>query len=112
MNTNDFRAAGRLLSESYVLEYPQSGETFYGRENFARINEHYPANGLWQFTVHQLVAESSEVVTDVSVTDSVIGARVITFSTVEDGFIARQREFWPEPFDAPEWRRAWARAKL
>lgn len=107
MNTNDFRAAGRLLSDNYVLEYPQSGETFCGPDNFAHINEDYPANGLWRFTVHNLVTEGSEVVTDVSVTDSVVKARVVTFSTVKAGLIVRQREFWPEPFQAPEWRRAW-----
>ena len=68
MNTNDFRAVGRLLSDNYSLEYPQSGETFYGREDFARLNGDYPANGLWHFTVHKLIAEGTEVVTDVSVT--------------------------------------------
>lgn len=107
MTTNDFRAVGRLLSDDYRLEYPQSGETFSGPDNFVRINEDYPANGLWRFTVHKLVAEGSEVVTDVSVTDGKFEARVITFSTIKDGFIVRQREFWPEPFEAPEWRRAW-----
>ena len=107
MNTNDFRAVGRLLSDDYVLEYPQSGETFHGRDNFVHINEDYPANGPWRFTVHRLVAEGSEVVSDVSVTDSVVRARVITFSTVEDDLIVKQLEFWPDPFEAPEWRRAW-----
>ena len=106
MNTNNFRAVGRLLSDDYVLEYPQSGETFVGRGNFARINETYPANGLWHFTVHKLVADGPEVVSDVSVTDSVVRARVITFSTVEDDLIVKQLEFWPDPFEAPEWRRA------
>lgn len=107
MNINDFWAVGRLLADEYRLEYPQSGETFYGRDSFARINENYPANSLWRFTVHKLVAEGPEIVSDVSVTDSVVKARVITFSTVEDGLIVRQLEFWPEPFEAPEWRRAW-----
>ena len=107
MNTNDFRAVGRLLSDDYVLEYPQSGETFHGRDNFVHINEDYPANGPWRFTVHRLVTEGSEVVSDVSVTDSVVRARVITFSTVEDDLIVKQLEFWPDPFEAPEWRRAW-----
>ncbi len=107
MNTNDFRAAGQLMSDEYVLEWPQSCEVIRGRDNFVAINRHYPANGPWRFIVHQMVAEGSQVVSNVSVTDGVVGARVITFSTVEDGFIARQLEFWPDPFTAPEWRRAW-----
>ena len=112
MNTNDFWAASQLFADDYVLEYPQSGETFVGRANFARINENYPANGSWHFTVYKLIAEGSEVVSDVGVTDGVVEARVITFSTVKNGLIVKQLEFWPEPFEAPEWRRGWAQAKL
>ncbi len=107
MNTNDFGAVGALLADSHVLEWPQSGEVIRGRDNFVAVNQHYPANGPWRFIVHQIVAEGSQVVSDVSVTDGVVEARAITFSTVEDGLITRQLEFWPDPFAAPEWRRAW-----
>lgn len=107
MNTNDFGAVGRLLADAYRLEWPQSGEIIRGRDNFARVNQNYPANGPWRFTVYSLVAEGAEVVSDVGVTDGVVKARAITFSTVEDGLIVRQIEFWPDTYDAPEWRRAW-----
>jgi hypothetical protein len=43
----------------------------------------------------------------VGVTDGVIEVRVITFSTVQGGLIVGQLEFWPDPFEAPEWRWAW-----
>lgn len=107
MNTNDFGAAGQLLADGYRLEWPQSGETVRGRDNFARLNQSYPANGVWRFTVHRLLADGAEVVSDVGVTDGVLEARVITFSTVQDGLIVEQLEFWPDPFEAPEWRRVW-----
>ena len=107
MNTNDFRAAGDWLHAEYVLEWPQSGERIRGRDNFVAINTQYPAHGRWEFTVNQLLAEGDQVVTDVSVTDSVIQARVITFSTVRDGRILYQVEFWPDPFEAPAWRAQW-----
>lgn len=48
MNTNDFGAAGQLLADGYRLECPQSGETVRGRDNFARLNQSYPANGVWR----------------------------------------------------------------
>lgn len=108
MNTNDFEAVGALLADDYVLEYPQSGEVIRGRYNFVAVNRHYPANGPWRFTVHTLLADGPQAVSDVSVTDSVVAARVITFSTVKDSLITRQLEFWPESFEPPEWRRAWA----
>lgn len=107
MQTNDFQAAGAFLHDDYLLEWPQSGERIRGRDNFVLINTQYPAHGRWEFTVQRLLAEGDEVVSDVSVTDSVIQARVITFSTVREGEIVRQTEFWPDPFDPPEWRKPW-----
>ena len=107
MQTNDFYAAARLLHDDYVLEWPQSGERVRGRDNFAALNTAYPAEGTWQFRVNQIVTEGSQVVTDVSVTDGSRSDRAITFSTIRDGRIWRQVEFWPEAFDAPAWRAQW-----
>lgn len=102
MQTNDFYAVGQWLSDQYILEWPQSRERIRGRENFARMNDEYPAHGRWEFTVNRIVGNEAEAVSDVSVTDGVIRARVITFSTVRDGKIAKQVEYWPEDFPAPE----------
>lgn len=107
MQTNDFKAAGELLHDDYILDWPQSGERVRGRENFARINEDYPAHGRWGFTVHRLIAEEDQVVSDVSVTDGTVTARVITFSTVRDEKILHQTEFWPDPFEPAAWRAQW-----
>ncbi|HND47639.1 MAG TPA: nuclear transport factor 2 family protein [Anaerolineales bacterium] len=107
MESNDFYAVAELLHDEFTLEWHQSGELIRGRENFAKINTAYPANGEWRFNINSIVAEGDVVVTDVSVTDGVVKDRVITFSTVRDGKIWKQIEFWPEPFAAPEWRARW-----
>jgi ketosteroid isomerase-like protein len=107
MQSNDFRAVGEFLHDDYVLEWPQSGERVRGRENFVAINEKYPAHGRWEFTVHRILAEGEQVVSDVDVTDSVIRGRVITFSTIRDGKILQQTEFWPDPFEPAAWRAQW-----
>jgi ketosteroid isomerase-like protein len=107
MQTNDFRAVGELLHDDYVLEWPQSGERIRGRANFVAINEHYPAHGRWVFTIHRVLAEGDQVVSDVDVTDGKITGRAITFSTIQDGKILQQVEFWPDPFEAPAWRAQW-----
>ena len=107
MNTNDFYAVAELLHDEYVLEWPQSGERIRGREHFAALNACYPTRGKWQFTVNQILAEGDRVVTDVTVTDGARTDRAITFSTVRDGKIWKQVEFWPEPFEAPAWRMRW-----
>lgn len=107
MQTNDFEAAARLLSDDFVLEWPQSGERIRGPENFAAFNAHYPAAGRWQFTVHRIIAQGDQVVTDVGVTDGQVIARAITFSTVHGGRIVSQVEFWPDPFEPAAWRAQW-----
>ena len=107
MKTNDFYAVAELLHDEYILEWPQSGERIRGRAHFAAINTYYPAEGKWQFTINQIVAEGEIVVTDVTVTDGSRTDRAITFSTVRDGKIWKQIEFWPEPFEAPAWRAEW-----
>lgn len=107
MESNDFYAVADLLHDEFTLEWQQSGELIRGRENFAKINTAYPANGKWRFNINSIVAEGDIVVTDVSVTDGVVKDRVITFSTIRDEKILKQVEFWPEPFAAPEWRAQW-----
>jgi len=111
MQTNDFKAAGEFLHDDYVLEWPQSGERIRGRANFVAINENYPAHGRWEFTIHRIIAEVDEVVSDVGVTDGVITGRAITFSTMRDGKIIHQTEFWPDPFEPAAWRAKWAEKK-
>ena len=107
MESNDFYAVADLLHDEFTLEWHQSGELIRGRENFAKINTAYPANGKWHFNINSIVVEGDLVVTDVSVTDGVVKDRVITFSTIRDEKIWKQVEFWPEPFTAPEWRAQW-----
>ena len=107
MQSNDFRAAGEFLHEEYVLEWPQSGERVRGRQNFVAINQKYPAHRRWEFTIHRILAEGDEVVSDVDVTDGVIRGRVITFSKIQDGKIVHQTEFWPDPFEPALWRAQW-----
>lgn len=107
MESNDFYAASELLHDDFVLDWPQSGERICGRENFAAINTAYPAEGKWHFIINHLFVDGDSVVTDVSVTDGKLHDRVITFSTVRDGKIWKQVEFWPGPFEAPAWRAQW-----
>ena len=105
MSTNDFRSVGSVLSDDFMLDWPQSNERIRGRENYATMNEEYPAHGRWQFTVNRIVGSESEAVSDVSVTDGVQHARAITFFSVRDQKIAKIVEFWPEPFPARDDRK-------
>lgn len=109
MKSNDFAKASEWLSVDFEGFWPQSRELIVGRENFTSINSYYPANGVWRFDIHSVVGDGDTVVTDVSITDGVQKARAITFHTVADGLICKQKEFWPESMPAPEWRAQWVK---
>ena len=109
MRSNDFYKASEWLTEKFECYWPQSSELIVGPKNFAEINSHYPTNGVWQFHLNTIVAEGNQVVTDVSVTDGTQQARAITFHTVENGLICKQIEFWPDNYEAPEWRAKWVK---
>lgn len=105
MKSNDFRSVGAILGDDYVLEWPQSAERIRGRDNFAAMNEQYPAHGPWRFTVNRVVGNDGEAVSDVSVTDGVQSARAISFFTVAGGKVVKMVEFWPDSYEAPENRK-------
>lgn len=107
MGENDFFAASQLLHDDYILEWPQSRERIRGRDNFARLNTAYPSDGKWTFSIIEIVREGGIVVTDVLVSDGTRNDRAITFSTIRDGRIWKQVEYWPESFEAPAWRAEW-----
>lgn len=104
MRGNDFVAVGFVLADGFVCEWPQSGEVIRGRDNFASVNAEYPAHGLWEFEVRELVADGDTVVTDTVITDGVVKARAISFFTVTGGAIVRLREYWPDDYAAPAHR--------
>ena len=68
------------------------------------VNTHYLTNGRWNFSMHRLLAEGNDVVTEVTVSDAEQTGRAITFSTVQDGRIVQQTEYWPDPFEPAAWR--------
>jgi hypothetical protein len=96
--------------QDYVMEMPQSGERFRGRENMrafqrARGNQANPPRYLQLRWV--LVKEGLWVVE--GVIDYGDG-RVLDFvviSELRDGKMWRDRWYFAEPFEAPEWRAQW-----
>ena len=99
--------------DDYVMEMPQSGEAIRGRENLRRFQQAYPGgapsirlrrvlvrDGLW-------VAELVNDYGDGRVFD------VAMILELKDGKIWRDRRYYAEPFEAPEWRARWVeRAKF
>ena len=59
------------------------------------MNQEYPANGPWRFSINRLIGGETEAVSDVTVSDGVRTDRAISFFTVARGKVTRI--VWPEP---------------
>ncbi len=101
MASNDFFSVAAMLAEDFVLEWPQTKERIRGAQNFARMNQEYPAYGRWEFQVNRLFGNDSDVVSDVSISDGTQKARALSFFTVTNGKITQLVEFWADDYPAP-----------
>jgi hypothetical protein len=96
--------------QDYVMEMPQSGERFQGRENMraiqrARGNQANPPRYLQLRRV--LVKEGLWVVEAVIDYGDGRVFDVVLILELRDGKMWRDRWYFAEPFEAPEWRSQW-----
>jgi ketosteroid isomerase-like protein len=105
IDAHDWEAAGALLHDDYVCEWPQSRERIRGRDNFVAVNKNYP--GSWRIVIERIVASGNQVVSDVAIPIDGRIDRAISFFELRDGKIIRETDYWPEPYDAPAWRAQW-----
>lgn len=107
MDAGEFVAAGELLHDDYRGDWPQSRERIRGRAHFVAINTHYP--GRWRINLVRLLASGDQVATEVIMTNAATGHqdRAVSFFEVREGRIAREVDYWPDPYDAPAWRAQW-----
>jgi len=98
-----------IYRDDAVVEYPQSGERIVGRDNVQALRSHHPARPSG-FGVRRIVGEG-----DLWVTEYVIsydGRPVYTVSIMEfrGGQVARETQYFAEPFEPPAWRAQWVEA--
>jgi hypothetical protein len=94
--------------EDYTMEMPQSGERFRGRENMRAFQEAHPTPPSSLQVRRVLVREGLWVVE--GVIDYGDDGRVFDFvviSELKDGKMWRDRWYFAQPFEAPEWRSQW-----
>jgi SnoaL-like protein len=93
--------------DDYVMEMPQSGERFRGRENMRAFQEAHPTPPSSIQLRRVLVKEGlwvAEAVIDYG--GGQVSDAVLIFE-LRDGKMWRDRWYFAEPFEAPEWRTQW-----
>jgi len=91
--------------EDYVMEMPQSGESVRGRENMRKFQQAYPTPPSIRLR-RVLVRDGLWVVEAVNDYDGQVFDMVMIIE-LKDGRIWRDRRYYAEPFEAPEWRAQW-----
>ncbi len=104
--------------EDYVMEMPQSGERFRGRENMRAFQEArralrqggdlgYPTSPPSIQVRRVLVKEGLWVVEGVVDYGGGQVSDMVVIMELRDGKMWRDRWYFAEPFEAPEWRAQW-----
>jgi ketosteroid isomerase-like protein len=105
LEKQDWTAAGALLHDDFVQEWPQSGERIRGRDNTMAINQNYP--GFPTSTVRRTLADGDLVTSEVVLDYSGQIYRGVSIFEFRDGLVVRETDYFAQPFEAPSWRTRW-----
>jgi ketosteroid isomerase-like protein len=107
LGAGDWEGAGRLFHDDFVQEWPQSGERIVGRDNAIAINRNFPG-GMPTMKFRRTVTAGDLAVLEVELRYA-DGSRYLGVSVLEvrDGKIAKETDYFGQPFPAPQWRAQW-----
>jgi ketosteroid isomerase-like protein len=107
IEAGDWQTASDHLHEDFVQEWPQSGERIVGRDNALAVDRNYPG-GVPRMTIRRVLGSGELAVLEVQLkyADGSVyhGVSVMEF---RDGKVARETDYFAQPFDAPQWRAQW-----
>jgi hypothetical protein len=94
-----------IYHEDAVLDYPQSGERICGRWNIQGSRTEHPAKRT--LTVRRIVGSGDLWVTEFILTFDGRPTEAVSIMEFRDGKVERERQYFADPFNAPEWRAKW-----
>ena len=95
-----------IRHEDYTMEMPQSGERIRGREKMRQFQEAYPTPPSILLR-RVLVKEGLWVVEGVNDYGGGQIFDIVLIIELRDGKMFRDRRYYAEPFEAPQWRAQW-----
>jgi hypothetical protein len=104
--TGDVVAEHAMYAVDAILDYPQSGERFRGRERIAAQRGRHPADR--HFTVARITGGENLWVSECTITYDGAPSYSVSIMEFVDGLVAHETQYFSDPFRAPESRRALA----
>jgi hypothetical protein len=101
---DDIEAEHAIYALDAILDYPQSGERFRGRERIAAQRGGHPADR--HFTLARITGAGSLWVSECTITYDGAPSYSVSIMEFVDGLVAHETQYFSDPFRAPESRRA------
>ena len=110
LKSGDTNSIADCLHQDFVEEYPQSGERITGLRNWRTMMESYPGMPKASNSIVRVCGDLgvAEAKLEYPNGQTYWSCSVLDF---KDGKIIRAREFFGEPFEAPQWRSKWVEKK-
>jgi hypothetical protein len=102
----DTDAEHAIYDQSAVLDYPQSGERFRGREAIATQRGGHPAHR--HFTVLRISGGEDLWVSECIISYNGNPTYSISVMEFDQQHVVHETQYFADPFGAPAWRRALA----
>ena len=104
-DANDFETEHLIYQEDAVLDYPQSGERTRGRRNIQGQRASQPSKK--RFTVRRIIGGCDLWVIELVVTYDGKPSYTVSIMEFRDGKVARETQYFADPFVAPASRARW-----
>jgi hypothetical protein len=95
-----------IYSTDAILDYPQSGERFRGRETIAAQRGGHPADR--HFTVRRITGRADLWVSECVITYDGVPSYTVSIMEFAGRHVVHETQYFAAPFGAPEWRTALA----
>jgi hypothetical protein len=104
-DANDFVVEHEIYREDAVLEYPQSGERIRGRHNIQASRTAQPSSK--SFTVRRIVGTGALWVTEFIIAYDGQPSWSVSVMEFLDGKVARETQYFGDPFEPGPSRAQW-----
>jgi hypothetical protein len=104
-DADDFEAEHAIYQDDAVLEYPQSGERIVGRRRIQLSRMAQPNRK--RFTVRRIVGAGSLWVTEYVLSYDGRPSYVVSIMEFRDGKVAREIQYFGDPFEPGPSRAQW-----
>lgn len=105
-DAGDFEAEHQIYREDAVLDYPQSGERIRGRRNIQSSRAAQPNRK--RFTVRRITGKDDLWVTEYVLTYDGRPSYTVSIMEFLDGKVARETQYFSDPFEPGASRAQWA----